>query len=188
MDGPAGGPLGPLVNPNAPTPPTTPLSDLGRITRATAKGHKRRSPDVDTSFTRSPELLNLEFVRGGTETATSLDDLAALKETITKQSHIIESFRGDLAEVKDQNVKLGEEVKLLRAHLDAHSIPPPTTRTWATVTASSNGTCQSSGSTPLNNKSPEASAKEAHCVRINTKPRDTQTDTENLTFTRYLPT
>lgn len=119
---------------------------------------------------------------------STISQLTALKETITKQSHIIESFRGDLTKVKDQNVKLGEEVKSLRAHLDAYSVPPPTTRTWVTVTASSKGTCQSSGSTPPNNKSPEAPAKEAHCVRINTKPRDTQTDTENLTFTRYLPT
>jgi ribosomal protein S10 len=67
-------------------------------------------------------------------------------------------------------------------------VPLPTTRTWATVAASPNGTCQSSGTTPSYNESLKASAKEAHCVRISRKPRDTQTDTENLTFTRYLPT
>jgi hypothetical protein len=69
--------------------------------------------------------------------------IRGLKETIAKQSNIIESVKTELAAVKEeqgylksQNAELQETIGSLRAQLDTLSISPPSTQTWASVAAS----------------------------------------------------
>jgi len=68
---------------------------------------------------------------------TTTDLIAALKDIILQQGHTIEKIQTDLAEVKNQNGELREELKSVQTKLDAHSVSPPTTRSWASVAAGS---------------------------------------------------
>ncbi|KAJ6103652.1 hypothetical protein N7486_003874 [Penicillium sp. IBT 16267x] len=84
--------------------------------------------------------------------------------------------------LQEQNEKLHEEVKALRAQIE--NAPPGTaTRTWATVVA--NG---GNGISPLSHQQPE---KDQDCIRISTQrtfvdPRGNSNNDGN-TFGRYLP-
>ena len=116
--------------------------------------------------------------------------IGSLKDVIRHQTAAIESTQSELQEIKhsqnvlqEQNEKLYEEVKALRAQVE--STPAVTaTRTWATVAAH-----DSDANPSPNHHQPE---KEHNCVRISTQrtfvdPRDNNSGDGN-TFGRYLPT
>ncbi|KAI2760688.1 hypothetical protein DTO012A8_9637 [Penicillium roqueforti] len=109
---------------------------------------------------------------------------------IRHQTAVIESTQNELQEIKhnqhvlqEQNEKLHEEVKALRAQVE--SAPAVTaTRTWAAVAATGDNATSS-----LSHQKP---AKEQNCVRISTQrasvdPRDNDNNDGNA-FGRYLPT
>jgi hypothetical protein len=111
-----------------------------------------------------------------------------LKETIAYQTELIQSTKDELLEVKhDQNVlqtqneKLHEEVRALRAQINA--LPTtPVAKSWAAVAASH---------APLQ-PNHQRTDKDRNCVRINTQrsfvdPRDNDKSDQN-SFGRYLPT
>lgn len=115
--------------------------------------------------------------------------VSALKDIIRRQTATIAATQNELQEIKhnqnvlqEQNEKLHEEVKALRAQIE--KAPPVTaTRTWATVAA--NG---GNSTSPLNHQRPE---KGQSCVRISTQrtfvdPRDSNNNEGNA-FGRYLP-
>ena len=114
--------------------------------------------------------------------------VTALKEIIEKQNTTIENIRNDLAEVKEQNGQLQNEVKSMRTRLEEYSVSPPTTRSWASVAAGSDDPTSPVGSTLSRSTTSNTSSKELSCVRISTKPQTNETDAESLVFTRYLPT
>jgi hypothetical protein len=113
----------------------------------------------------------------------------SLKDIIHHQTTLIESTKADLEEVKhDQNVlreqndRLHEEVRALRAQIEANPQPTPP-RTWAEIAASGTGDPQPSVRRP---------EKGRNCVRISTQrslvdPRDNE-NSEGDTFGRYLST
>ncbi|OGE46890.1 hypothetical protein PENARI_c093G11063, partial [Penicillium arizonense] len=138
--------------------------------------------------------------RSITETTSSVDSsgrvttrdiwrmIDGLKETIAYQTELIQSTKDELFEVKhDQNIlqtqneKLHEEVRALRAQIDA--LPAtPVAKSWAAVAASH---------PPLQPKH-QRTDKDRNCVRISTQrsfvdPRDNDKSDQN-TFGRYLPT
>jgi hypothetical protein len=111
----------------------------------------------------------------------------SLKLIIHNQTALIESTKAEIEEVKhDQNVlreqndRLHEEVKALRAQIEVNPQPNPP-RTWAAVAASGTGDPQP------NPRQPE---KDRNCVRISTQrsfvdPRDSE-NSEGNAFGRYL--
>jgi hypothetical protein len=111
----------------------------------------------------------------------------SLKLIIHNQTALIESTKTEIEEVKhDQNVlreqndRLHEEVKALRAQIEANPQPNPP-RTWAAVAASGTGDPQ---------PSPRQPEKDRNCVRISTQrsfvdPRDSE-NSEGNAFGRYL--
>lgn len=113
----------------------------------------------------------------------------SLKDIIHHQTTLIESTKADLEEVKhDQNVlreqndRLHEEVKALRAQSEANPQPNPP-RTWAAIAASGTSDPQPSLRRP---------EKDRNCVRISTQrslvdPRDNE-NSDGDTFGRYLST
>jgi hypothetical protein len=115
--------------------------------------------------------------------------IGTLKDVIRRQTAAIVATQDELQEIKhnqnvlqEQNEKLHEEVKALRAQVE--NAPPATaTRTWATVAASSRN-----DTSPLNHRKFE---KEQNCIRISTQrtfvdPRDSN-DNDGNAFGRYLP-
>ncbi|KAJ5346168.1 hypothetical protein N7452_004172 [Penicillium brevicompactum] len=114
----------------------------------------------------------------------------SLKLTIHHQTALIESTKAEIEEVRhdqnvlrDQNEKLHEEIRAMRAQIEA--LPPaPSSRTWAAVAASGNvAPPQQTDSRP---------DKDLKCVRISTQrsfvdPADNNNSDGN-TFGRYLPT
>jgi hypothetical protein len=84
---------------------------------------------------------------GATDLGTLIQLIADLKETIIRQSSIIENqnsgiedVRAELGEIKaeqrtlkNQNLELQEEVRSLRTQLDSYSASLPSTRSWASV-------------------------------------------------------
>ncbi|KAJ5839473.1 uncharacterized protein N7525_004661 [Penicillium rubens] len=111
-----------------------------------------------------------------------------LKETIAYQTELIQSTKDELLEVKhDQNVlqtqneKLHEEVRALRAQIDA--LPStPVVKSWAAVAASH----------PPLQPNHQHIDKDRNCVRISTQrsfidPRDNDMSDQN-NFGRYLLT
>jgi hypothetical protein len=111
----------------------------------------------------------------------------SLKLIIHNQTALIESTKAEIEEVKhDQNVlreqndRLHEEVKALRAQIEVNPQPNPP-RTWAAVAASGTGDPQ---------PSPRQPEKDRNCVRISTQrsfvdPRDSE-NSEGNAFGRYL--
>jgi hypothetical protein len=111
-----------------------------------------------------------------------------LKDIIHRQTTLIESTKGELQDVKrgqnvlqEQNQKLHEEVKALRAQLDRPP-PAPSARSWAAVAASAG------------NVNPQPSSqrpdKDHNCVRISTQESPTDAPgTEGIAngFGRYMP-
>ncbi|KAJ5858067.1 hypothetical protein N7455_008961 [Penicillium solitum] len=114
----------------------------------------------------------------------------SLKLIIHHQTALIESTKAEIEGVKhdqnvlrDQNEKLHEEIRAMRAQIEA--LPPaPSSRTWAAVTASGNvARPQQTDSRP---------DKDLNCVLISTQrsfvdPADNNNSDGN-TFGRYLPT
>ncbi|CDM32767.1 Probable transposable element [Penicillium roqueforti FM164] len=112
-----------------------------------------------------------------------------LKDIIHRQTTLIESTKADLEEVKhDQNVlreqndRLHEEVRALRAQIETSPQPNPP-RTWAAIAASGTSDPQPSLQRP---------EKDRNCVRISTQrlsvdPRDNESR-EGNSFGRYLST
>ncbi|KAJ9481484.1 hypothetical protein VN97_g11989, partial [Penicillium thymicola] len=111
-----------------------------------------------------------------------------LKETIAYQTELIQSTKNELLEVKHeqsvihtQNENLHEEVRALRAQIDA--LPStPVAKLWAAVAASH----------PPLQPNHQRTDKDQNCVRINTQrsfvdSRDNDNG-EQSTFGRYLPT
>jgi regulator of replication initiation timing len=117
--------------------------------------------------------------------------IGTLKDVIRHQTAAITTTQNELHEIKhnqnvlqEQNEKLQEEVRALRAQIEnAPAVAAP--KTWAAVAASSGGT-----TTPArNHQQPE---KNQNCVRISTQrtfvdPRDNGNNGDNE-FGRYLPT
>jgi hypothetical protein len=113
----------------------------------------------------------------------------SLKDIIHHQTTLIQSTKADLDEVKhDQNVlreqndRLHEEVRALRAQIEANPQPNPP-RTWAAIAASGPDDPQ---------PSPRRPEKDRNCVRISTQrslvdPRDNE-NSEGDIFGRYLST
>ncbi len=119
--------------------------------------------------------------------------VADLKETIIRQSNIIEDVRAELIEIKaeqrtlkSQNLELQEEVRSLRTQLDSYSASLPSTRSWASVVAGGK-TIQSTTSSSLATGNINAKT-EPKCLRISTQARNDENDVADNTFTRYLPT
>ncbi|OJJ29547.1 hypothetical protein ASPWEDRAFT_144302, partial [Aspergillus wentii DTO 134E9] len=115
--------------------------------------------------------------------------IGSLKDIIRHQTAAIEATQNELQEIKhsqhvlqEQNDKLHEELKAVRARVEA---TPPTTpaRSWAEVAA------ESAQGPP---QTPQRAEKEANCVRISTQrtfvdPRDNE-NADGNTFARYLST
>ncbi|KAJ5240343.1 reverse transcriptase [Penicillium citrinum] len=116
--------------------------------------------------------------------------VSSLKEVIRRQTAVIETTQNELQEIKhsqnvlqEQNEKLHEEVKALRAQVESAPVAAAT-RTWAAVAANGRNTTPS-----LNHRQSE---KEQNCIRISTQrtvvdPRDNDNSDGNV-FGRYLPT
>ncbi|MDN6637325.1 MAG: hypothetical protein L0L05_03110 [Yaniella sp.] len=114
--------------------------------------------------------------------------IGSLKDVIRHQTAAIEATQNELQEVKhgqhvlqEQNDKLQEELKALRAQIEAAPATVPA-RSWAEVAAGS-------GQGP-SQTAPQGAEKEPNCVRISTQrtfvdPRDGDNSDGN-TFARYL--
>ena len=172
----------------APEPPrttrgTTTTDGLENLDSTAAPRTRRqaRLSDAHTTAARSnAETSNTGDNNGRVTTREIWRLIDGLKETIAYQTELIQSTKNELLEVKhDQNVlhtqneKLHEEVRALRAQIEA--LPStPVAKSWAAVAA--------------NHQHPD---KDQNCIRISTQrslvdPRDNNSE-QNL-FGRYLPT
>jgi hypothetical protein len=144
-----------------------------RVTRKRGRHNESYAPEESTGRVTTREVWKL------------IDEL---KDIIHRQTTLIESTKAELQEVKheqnalqDQNQKLYEEVKALRAQLDS-PLPAPSARSWAAVAASA-------GNADLL-PHPQRPDKDQNCVRITTKhspiePADAESNGNQ--FGRYLP-
>ena len=102
---------------------------------------KRKRQEIEISDTESMELDHVERPRSHDQATTTPSELteliAGLMDIILQQGHTIEKIQTDLAEVKNQNGELREELKSVQAKLDAYSESPPTTRSWTSATSPS---------------------------------------------------
>ncbi|CAG8155241.1 unnamed protein product, partial [Penicillium salamii] len=148
------------------------------------------SPTESRKRTRSGDAFALSENSGRVTTKEVWKLIGTLKDIIRHQTAVIESTQNELQEIKhnqhvlqEQNEKLHEEVKALRAQVE--SAPAVTaTRTWAAVAATGDNAIPS-----LSHQKPE---KEQNCVRISSQrafvdPRDNDNNDGNA-FGRYLPT
>ena len=113
-----------------------------------------------------------------------------LKDVIRRQTATIAATQNELQEIKhnqnvlqEQNEKLHDEVKALRAQIEA-TPPAVVTKSWAAVVANAGNS-----NPPLDHPPPE---KEHDCVRISTQrtfidPRDNDNG-DGSVLGRYLPT
>lgn len=148
------------------------------------------APLIPNKGTRSGESFTPLEGTGRATTREVWKLIDSLKDIIHHQTALIECTRGEIQEVKhdqnvlqEQNEKLHEEVRALRAQIEAVS-PAPQTRTWAAVAAAS-----SNQGSPVNCQQPE---KDQNCVRISTQrsyvdPSDNDNSDGNI-FGRYLST
>ena len=140
MLGSGAGAQGPSRIPVKRTPPNS-KPELRRVTRGMNGVSKRKRPEIEDTETETSGSDDLECLGSHDKSTTSLSELTALvtvlKETIEKQNTTIENIRNDLAEVKEQNGQLQNEVKSMRTRLEEYSVSPPTTRSWASVAAGS---------------------------------------------------
>jgi hypothetical protein len=146
-----------------------------RVARKRGRHNESYAPEESTGRVTTREVWKL------------IDEL---KDIIHRQTALIESTKAELQEVKhdqnvlhEQNQKLHEEVKALRAQLDS-SPPAPSARSWAAVAASAGYV-----NPQPNYQRPD---KDQNCVRISTQrsfvdPEDNNTNDGNA-FGRYLPT
>ena len=114
----------------------------------------------------------------------------SLKLIIHHQTALIESTKAEIEEVRhdqnvlrDQNDKLHEEVRAMRAQIETLPLAPPP-RSWAAVAAS--------GSVASPQPTHQRPDKDQNCVRISTQrsfvdPEDNNNSDGNI-FGRYLPT
>lgn len=107
-----------------------------------------------------------------------------LKEVVTHQNNEIREIKADQQILKAQNVELQEQVQSLREQLEATPTTETPAKTWAQVaTAGTHPTPFN----PLPSKKKKQS-KELNCVRVSTKPSETDGENEDEnTFRRYLP-
>jgi hypothetical protein len=149
--------------------------------------------DADTISVFSGQHEDSTPDGSGTDHRALIHLVADLKETIIRQSNIIEDVRAELIEIKaeqrtlqNQNLELQEEVRSLRTQLESYSASLPSTRSWASVVARGIPTQPAAGSS-LATGSTNAKT-ESKCLRISTQARNDDDDTADNTFTRYLPT
>ena len=202
MPGRGGGTQGPSRIPVKPTPPNS-NPDTRRVTRGMNGVSKRKRQEIEISDTESTESALGECPGSSGATANPLGELTALvaglKEIILQQGHTIARIQTDLAEVKSQNGELKDELKSVQAKLEAYSVSPPTTRSWASVAASPSGSSFESrvrsgvslgqGSGGFRSGS-EKTRKEPTFLRISTQPRPDDIDNPDdhyEAFQRYLP-
>jgi len=170
------------------TPPKS-SPELKRVTRGMKGVSKRKRQEIEISDTESMEVDHIECPENHDQTTTTPGELTelivALKDIILQQGHTIDKIQTDLAEVKNQNGELREELKTVQAKLDAYSVSPPTTRSWASVAAGPTSPPLPTDSNFSRSTSSERPSKDSCCVKISTKPPTTETET--TAFTRYLP-
>ncbi|OQE35310.1 hypothetical protein PENNAL_c0827G10217, partial [Penicillium nalgiovense] len=185
MDPPMGGPEPPPTNTQE-TPTSFSVEDFQpRVNIGSPE-----SPTESRKRTRSGDAFAPSENSGRVTTKEVWKLIGTLKDIIRHQTAVIESTQNELREIKhnqhvlqEQNEKLHEEVKALRAQVE--SAPAVTaTRTWAAVAATGDNATPS-----LSHQKPE---KEQNCVRISTQrafvdPRDNDNNDGNA-FGRYLPT
>jgi hypothetical protein len=165
---------------------------------------KRKRQEIEISDSESTELDHVERLETREESTITSSELTglftSLKDIILQQGCIIEKIQIDLAEVKSQNGELKHELKSVQAKLEAYSVSPPTTRSWASVAASPSGPSFESGSVLGSGASldqgsssfrpiTEKIQKEPTFLRISTQPRSDNTDNPDdhcEAFQRYL--
>jgi hypothetical protein len=176
-DPPAGGPETPPTN----TQETTASFAEGDLEARTTTENRKRTLSGDAFAPSDPT--------GRITTKEVWKLITTLEDIIRHQTMTITTTQNELQEIKHnqnvlqkQNKKLHDEVKALRAQIEA--TPPATvTRTWAAIAAEGDN-----GTSSLNPQRPE---KDQDCVRISTQrtfvdPRDNNNNDGN-TFGRYLP-
>jgi len=93
---------------------------------------KRKRQKMDNSETENTDSDDIECLGSHNKPADPLSELTALivalKETIKQQNNTIKNVQVDLAEVRDQNGQLRNEVQSIRAQLGTYSVSLPTTR------------------------------------------------------------
>lgn len=144
-----------------------------RVTRKRGRHNESYAPEESTGRVTTREVWKL------------IDEL---KDIVHRQTTLIESTRTELQEakqgqktLKEQNQKLHEEVKALRAQLDRPP-PAPSARSWAVVAASAGNV-----NPHPNSQRPD---KDQNCVRISTQqtPVDApETEGAANGFGRYMP-
>ena len=186
-----------MADPPAGGPEPHPTNTQETTTSAARDDHQGRTDsdiagllNKNRKRTRSGDAFTPSDPAGRITTKEVWKLIGSLKEIIRHQTATIESTQNELLEIKhnqnvlqEQNEKLHEEVKALRARVESGPTAT-TTRTWAAVAANS------SDATPLlSHQKPE---KDQNCVRISTQrtfvdPRDND-NSDGTIFGRYLPT
>jgi hypothetical protein len=179
-----------MADPPAGPPEATPTST--QVTNFSVEDFQPRVTNIATRVTRKRGRHNENYApeenTGRVTTREVWKLIDELKDIVHRQSTLIESTKTELQEVKrgqnvlqEQNQKLYEEVKALRAQLDRPP-PAPSARSWAAVAASAVNV-----NPHQNIQRPD---KDQNCVRISTQqsPIDVS-ETEGVVngFSRYMP-
>jgi hypothetical protein len=180
-----------MADPPAGPPEATP-TNTQETTSFSVEDFQPRVANIPTRITRKRGRFNESYApeesTGRVTTREVWKLIDELKDIIHRQTTLIESTKGELQDVKrgqnvlqEQNQKLHEEVKALRAQLDRPP-PAPSARSWAAVAASAG------------NVNPQPSSqrpdKDHNCVRISTQESPTDAPgTEGIAngFGRYMP-
>ena len=186
-----------MADPHTGGPEPHPTNTQENITNVVEDDHEAQAV-TDTSCllnerrkrTRSSDAFTPADPAGRITTREVWKLISSLKDVIRRQTAVIETTQNELREIKhsqnilqEQNEKLHEEVKALRAQVESAPVAAAT-RTWAAVAANGRDTTPS-----LNHRQSE---KEQNCIRISTQrtvvdPRDNDNSDGNV-FGRYLPT